>query len=79
MRRRSATPRRVTDGIIKVVSSLAALTGIAALAWILTEVIRRGATAIDWAFFTQLPTPPGIEGGGLASALVGTLDRKSVV
>lgn len=73
MRRRSATPRRVTDGIIKVVSSLAALTGIAALAWILTEVIRRGATAIDWAFFTQLPTPPGIEGGGLASALVGTL------
>jgi phosphate transport system permease protein len=58
---------------MKVVSSLAALAGIAALAWILTEVVRRGAGALTPAFFTELPTPPGVEGGGLSSAIVGTL------
>lgn len=73
MRRRPATGRKVLDGTIKAVSSLAALLGIAALAWILTEVIGRGAAAIDWGFFTELPTPPGIAGGGLQNAIVGTL------
>jgi phosphate transport system permease protein len=73
VRRRPATGRKVLDGTIKAVSSLAALLGIAALAWILTEVIGRGAAAIDWGFFTELPTPPGIAGGGLQNAIVGTL------
>jgi phosphate transport system permease protein len=51
----------------------AALLGIAILAWILWEVISRGAGALNLEFFTQLPTPPGMEGGGLANAILGTL------
>jgi len=51
----------------------AALLGIAVLAWILWEVIARGSAALTPAFFTQAPTPPGVEGGGLANAIVGTL------
>ncbi|MFH1437381.1 MAG: phosphate ABC transporter permease PstA [Pseudomonadota bacterium] len=69
---RSKSWRRGKDMTVKVVSSLAALAGIAALAWILYEVIARGASAINWDFFTSLPEPPGVEGGGVANAIVGT-------
>jgi phosphate transport system permease protein len=36
-------------------------------------VTIRGYGAINWDFFTQLPSPPGTEGGGLSSAIAGTL------
>jgi phosphate transport system permease protein len=49
------------------------LIGVIALGWILSVVAMRGLGAINIAFFTELPTPPGIVGGGLASAIVGTL------
>jgi len=61
------------DKVVMVAATASASLGIVFLAWILYEVIRRGAAAIDWTFFTALPTPPGIEGGGLSSALYGTL------
>jgi phosphate transport system permease protein len=43
------------------------------LAWVLYEVAVRGGAALNWGFFTRLPTPPGIPGGGLSNAIVGTL------
>ncbi len=73
MKRRSVMPRRMLDAAIKVASSAAAMLGIAALSWILFEVARRGLGALDVAFFTELPTPPGVDGGGLANAMAGTL------
>jgi phosphate transport system permease protein len=33
----------------------------------------RGATSLDLAFFTQLPTPVGEAGGGMANAIVGSV------
>jgi phosphate transport system permease protein len=38
---------------------------------ILTAILVRGIPGLSWAFFTQLPEPPG-EGGGLAHAIVGS-------
>lgn len=73
MMRRPASFRRLSDLSIKVLSSLAALVGLAALAWILAVVLERGWNAINWEFFTALPTPPGVAGGGLSNAIVGTL------
>lgn len=70
---RPATWRKATDFAVKVISSLASSVGILVLVWILYEVISRGAAAINWDFFTELPPPPGGEGGGLANAIVGTL------
>ena len=43
------------------------------LTWILYVVLARGISAINWDFFTQLPAPPGMEGGGVGNAIVGTL------
>jgi len=69
---RSAIPRKMVDFGVKVISSLAALLGITILAWILYEVIKRGAAALNWSFFIHLPTPPGLTGGGVANAILGT-------
>jgi phosphate transport system permease protein len=73
MRLRSAARRRMTDRSVTVFSAVAALIALLALGWILYEVVRRGAGAIDFDFFTKLPTPPGEPGGGVANAIVGTL------
>ncbi len=73
MKHRSLTLRRSTDMAIRMLSSLAALLGIAMLAWILGTVLLKGYMAINWEFFTELPAPPGMPGGGLANAILGTL------
>jgi phosphate transport system permease protein len=70
---RPAWGRKLHDRLVRALSVLAALCGLFFLGWILLVVIRRGAAAIDWSFFTGLPAPPGVEGGGLSSAIVGTL------
>lgn len=72
IRLRSMRGRKLLDLAVKVWASGAALFGIAILFWILTVVIRRGAAAINWDFFTKMPAPAGMEGAGLASALIGT-------
>jgi len=73
MKQRSLTYRRGIDLGIRLISSLAALFGMAMLGWILSIVILKGMPAINWEFFTQLPAPPGMPGGGLANAILGTL------
>jgi phosphate transport system permease protein len=73
MRPRSMRQRQFADRGARIVMIPAALLGIGVLAWILWEVIARGIGALGPSFFTELPTPPGMEGGGLANAIVGTL------
>jgi len=51
---------------------MSAMVGLLFLAWILYEVILRGIGGFNRAFFTKLPTPPGMPGGGLANAILGT-------
>jgi len=43
------------------------------LAALLAYVVIRGASAWNWAFFSHLPTPAGIPGGGIWNAIVGSL------
>lgn len=70
---RSLSNRHIRTATIRAISTLGALIGLAALLWILYVVVLRGFKAINPAFFTRLPLPPGMIGGGLANALVGTL------
>ena len=42
------------------------------LIWILGYVFVKGAPSLSLGFFTELPTPAGVPGGGLANALVGS-------
>lgn len=73
MKQRSLIYRRGIDLMVRLLSGLAALLGLAMLGWILGIVILKGIPAINWEFFTELPAPPGMPGGGLANAIVGTL------
>jgi len=47
-------------------------TAVLALLLILGNLIAKGASSVDWAFFTQSPVPAGQSGGGVANAIVGT-------
>ena len=73
VKRASQRRRRLADRGMKVAASLAAFVGIVFLVWVLSEVIVRGASALNWSFFTKLPAPPGASGGGLGNAMFGTL------
>lgn len=65
--------REAVDMTMRIVSGAASLIGIFFLVWILWTVAKNGSAAFNYDFFTALPTPPGIAGGGLANAIVGTL------
>jgi phosphate transport system permease protein len=73
MKPRPPTSRRAVDLMVRGWSVLSALLGLGALVWILSGVAVRGVGALDLSFFTQLPTPPGMSGGGMANAILGTL------
>jgi phosphate transport system permease protein len=73
MKPRPSTGRRVADLMVRCWAVISALVGLGALVWILSGVIVRGVGALDLSFFTRLPTPPGMAGGGMANAILGTL------
>jgi phosphate transport system permease protein len=65
--------RKITNHLALGAALCSAGFGIFMLFWILKDVFVLGLPAMNWAFFTELPAPPGVEGGGLANAIVGTL------
>lgn len=73
MKPRSLRRRHGFNALIRWISTFGALIGLIALLWILYVVLQRGFSAFNFTFFTQLPMPPGMKGGGLANAIVGTL------
>ena len=54
-------------------SAAGSLVALFFLFWILYGVVAAGMGALRLDFFTELPKPPGMEGGGLANAMLGTL------
>ncbi|HLB25893.1 MAG TPA: phosphate ABC transporter permease PtsA, partial [Nitrospirota bacterium] len=65
--------RKLTGRVMMFLSLLSALTAVVVLFWILGYVFLKGASGINLDFFTELPTPVGVEGGGLANAVVGSV------
>src|SRR2546428_992830 len=66
--------RKTKSGIASAISFVCALLVIAPLALVLFHLIRSGASAINWSFFTELPKPVGVAGGGMANAILGSLE-----
>jgi phosphate transport system permease protein len=64
--------RKTVNAVMLTLTGLATLLAIAPLVWILAYVIQQGAPALSLDFFTKLPTPAGVPGGGLVNALVGS-------
>ena len=64
--------RKAINLIALGISGLSAAFGIFFLIWILKDVLFLGLPALNLYFFTELPAPPGMEGGGVANAVLGT-------
>jgi phosphate transport system permease protein len=65
--------RRLSNGLAVGLITLAALVVTVPLFLILGTVIVRGASGLNWAFFTQIPKPVGETGGGMANAIIGSV------
>ena len=51
----------------------AAVIAVVPLVWIVAYVVVQGISAISLEFFTNLPTPVGVPGGGIANSIVGSV------
>src|SRR5260370_25752343 len=65
--------RQIVDHVATGVMTLCAALAVVVLALILLYLAIKGLPAINIAFFTQPPLPPGEVGGGRQPALVCTL------
>lgn len=68
------TKRQFINNLMLGLSYLMSFVGIGVLAWIMYDIIPRGIQGLNWDLLTHLPTPTGIEGGGIANALLGTAE-----
>ncbi len=64
--------RKIADRLAFIGLSACAGITVSMLLVILSYIIYRGATQIDWNFLTALPKPAGEPGGGIRNALVGS-------
>ena len=64
--------RRIMSGIMTGVVCALCFVAVLALFLILGDLIRKGASSLDWNFFVKNPAPAGQAGGGVANAIVGT-------
>ncbi len=65
--------RRLSNGIMLAVTGLFTFLALIPLFWIIAYVVYKGGQYINLDFFTQLPAPLGVTGGGVLNAIEGTL------
>lgn len=66
--------RKSANWIMLMLTAVCTVAVLIPLFLILYYVIRQGAAGLNWALLTRLPAPPGESGGGMANAIVGTLE-----
>jgi len=65
--------RNISSGALSFLAALFAVIAVLPLILVLGYVLVQGGSKISLALLTQLPPPPGLEDGGIANAIVGTL------
>ena len=71
---RSLTRRRITGRLAQALCAVAAVASVAPLVALLYYTISRGAQVLSWSFLVNAPTPPGIPGGGISTAITGSAE-----
>lgn len=72
MKRYPSLHKRITNVVMLSLTGLCALMVVSVLFFILGYLIWNGARSLNLAFFTHLPMPVGMQGGGMANAIVGS-------
>jgi phosphate transport system permease protein len=65
--------RKISNGFMLAVTGLFTLLALVPLFWIIGYVVYKGGHYVNLDFFTHLPTPLGITGGGVLNAIEGTI------
>ena len=65
--------RKRTEKILAVFATLAAVLAVSVLVLVVWAVLKRGAAAFNWDFFTKSQAVFGQSGGGIAPAIIGTI------
>jgi len=66
------TWRKTVNVVMLSLTALCTLLSVGVLFFILGYLAIKGASSLNWAFFTQLPKPVGEAGGGMANAIIGS-------
>ena len=69
---RPSLARNIGSRILTIISGLFAGIAVLPLILVLGYVLVRGASKISITLLTELPPPPGLEGGGIGNAIIGT-------
>ncbi len=65
--------RKLTNLVMLSLSGLLTILALVPLVWIISYVAIKGSQYISISFFTQLPRPLGMQGGGVLNAIEGTI------
>lgn len=68
------TWRKIKSAAASGIAFISAILVIAPLGLVFFHLLVNGAGAVNWDFFTKLPAPVGAVGGGMANAIVGSLE-----
>jgi phosphate transport system permease protein len=68
-----ARQRKAANAVMLTLTALLTALALVPLFWVIIYVIVRGGKYINLDFFTQLPRPIGITGGGVLHAIEGTI------
>jgi phosphate transport system permease protein len=71
--RRGYSRRKSSNAAMLFLTGLVTALTLVPLFWIIGYVVYQGGKSIDLSFFTQLPRPPGMAGGGVLNAIEGTI------
>ena len=66
--------RKAKNALVSAATFLSAIAVITPLGLVFFHLLVNGASSVNWAFFTQLPKPVGVIGGGMVNAIVGSLE-----
>jgi phosphate transport system permease protein len=72
------TWRKTVNNVMLTLTGVFTVVTVSILFVILGCLVYNGGRSLDWNFFTKLPLPPGEIGGGMANAIVGTLEIVAV-
>jgi len=68
------TWRKFKSALASTTAFVSAVLVITPLALVFFHLLINGASSLNWDFFTKLPGPVGAVGGGMANAIVGSLE-----
>jgi phosphate transport system permease protein len=68
------TWRKIKSGLASAIAFISAVLVITPLGLVFFHLLINGASSVNWDFFTKLPAPVGAVGGGMANAIVGSLE-----